>query len=71
MDLQNTVSIVTGGNGGLGRRISMALAKQGSQVSVVYSVSKTEAENLSAELRSSGFEADAFQCDVSSTISML
>ena len=68
MDLRGTVSIVTGGNGGLGQRICLALAKKGSQIAVVYAASKTSAENFSDELRSSGFEAKAFQCDVSSPI---
>ena len=66
MDLRDTVSIVTGGNGGLGQRICLALAEKGSQIAVVYATSKAGAEKFSDELRSSGFEAKAFQCDVSS-----
>ena len=66
MDLRDTVSIVTGGNGGLGQRICLGLAAKGSRIAVVYATSKSGAEKFSDELRSSGFEAKAFQCNVSS-----
>jgi len=36
MELQGTVAIVTGGNGGLGQRICHALAQAGSHIIVVY-----------------------------------
>jgi 3-oxoacyl-[acyl-carrier protein] reductase len=65
MELNGTVSIVTGGNGGLGQRICVALAAAGSKVAVVYAASREQAEAFAAELRAEGAEAEAFQCDVS------
>ena len=65
MELNGTVSIVTGGNGGLGQRICVALAEEGSKVAVVYAASREQAEAFAGELRADGAEAEAFQCDVS------
>jgi 3-oxoacyl-[acyl-carrier protein] reductase len=64
MQLKGTVAIVTGGNGGLGQRISHALARAGSDVAVVYAQSKDSARSVAAELRSTGVRAEAFACDV-------
>ncbi|MDA1348163.1 MAG: SDR family NAD(P)-dependent oxidoreductase [Chloroflexi bacterium] len=65
MELNGTVSIVTGGNGGLGQRICHALAAAGSKVAVVYAASREQGEQFAEQLRDSGTEAQAFQCDVS------
>ena len=64
MELQGAVSIVTGGNGGLGQRICHALAEAGSGVAVVYARSREEAEGVADRLRRTGARAQAFQCDV-------
>ena len=64
MDLQGTVSIVTGGNGGLGQRICKALAGAGSDVAVVYAQSRDDAEEVARGLHDTGVRAQAFQCDV-------
>jgi len=65
MELNGTVSVVTGGNGGLGQRICHALASAGSKVAVVYAASREQGEQFAEQLRDSGAEAQAFQCDVS------
>ena len=65
MNIAGAVSIVTGGNGGLGKRICNALSSAGSQIVVVYAQSREDAEIFAEELRKAGTEAIAFQCDVS------
>ena len=64
MDLKGAVAIVTGGNGGLGRRICHALAGAGCDVAVVYAQSRDEAQAVAGELRDMSVRAEAFQCDV-------
>ena len=64
MDLEGTVSIVTGGNGGLGQRICHALAKAGSHVAVVYTQSQDEAQGVASQLRDLGVQGEAMRCDV-------
>ena len=64
MDIAGAVSIVTGGNGGLGKRICRALSSSGSRIAVVYARSREDAEKFAEELRQAGNEAMAFQCDV-------
>ena len=64
MELRGAVSIVTGGNGGLGRRICHALAAAGSDVAVVCRQSREDAEGVAAELRELGVRAEVFLADV-------
>ena len=64
MELKDTVSIVTGGNGALGQRICHALAGAGSDVAVVYAQSRDQAQGVADELRGTGVRAEAMQCDV-------
>ena len=64
MELKGAVAIVTGGSGGLGRRICHALAGAGTDVAVVYNTSHDEAQVVAGELRDAGVRAEALQCDV-------
>ena len=66
MQLKGTVAVVTGGNGGLGRRICHALARAGSDIAVVYAQSRDSAESVAGELRNTGVRAEAMACDVTS-----
>ena len=63
MELRGAVSLVTGGNGGLGRRICHALATAGSDVAVVYRTSREDAEEVAAGLGSGGVRARAYAAD--------
>jgi len=64
MELQGTVAIVTGGNGGLGQRICHALAQAGSHIAVVYTQSQAQAQEVAGQLRQTGVQAEAMACDV-------
>jgi len=65
MDLNGTVALVTGGNGGLGQRICHALAKEGVHVAVIYAQSRDQAEGVARELTSRyQINAASFACDI-------
>lgn len=64
MELRGKVAVVTGGNGGLGQRICLALAKAGCDVAVVYANSRAPAEAVAREVRAMGVRSEALACDV-------
>ena len=66
MDLKGTVAIVTGGGTGIGRAVSLRLAKAGAKAVVVnYSRSKDDAQATAAELELLGADALVHQADIS------
>jgi len=65
MNLSTQVAIVTGATGGLGREISLALAREGAAVVVNYARSAGKAAELVGEIAALGAEALAVQADVS------
>jgi len=64
MELKGTAAIVTGGTGGLGRRICWRLAQEGVNVALVYLKSKEAAEAYADELSALGPRAVAVQADI-------
>src|ERR1700675_2348077 len=66
MELKGKVAIVTGGGTGIGRAVSLRLAKAGARGVVVnYSRSKDDAEATAKELENLGSEALAHKADIS------
>lgn len=63
-NLNDTVSVVIGGNGVLGSAMSMALAEAGSKVAIV-GRDMEKAERVCGEIRAIGGEAVALQADAS------
>lgn len=63
MSLQGKHAIVTGGSRGIGAGIAKELAKKGAKVLITYSASATKAEEVVADIKSTGGEAVAVQAD--------
>jgi 3-oxoacyl-[acyl-carrier protein] reductase len=61
---QGKVAIVTGGGTGIGRAVSITLAKSGVAVAVLYSRSQSEALETVSTIEALGGRAIALQCNV-------
>ena len=66
MELKGKTALVTGGGTGLGRAISLQLAREGVDLAINYSKSNEDAENTASDVRSLGVRAIVVQADVSS-----
>ncbi|HEY7527422.1 MAG TPA: 3-oxoacyl-[acyl-carrier-protein] reductase [Candidatus Limnocylindria bacterium] len=64
-DLTGKVALVTGGSRGLGRAIAVAFGRQGADVAVNYRGNQAAADEVVAEIRSAGRQAQAIQGDTS------
>lgn len=64
MDLKGAVAVVTGGTGGLGRRICRSLVLEGARVAVCYRQRRDEGEAVARDLQRLGGQAVPFQVDV-------
>ena len=69
MTLDEKVAVITGGGQGLGRAITLALARAGSKV-VVVDMNLGTAESVAAEVTQAGGEALAVQVDVADEASV-
>src|SRR5688500_8438566 len=62
--LLNKVAIVTGGDSGIGRAVSIALAKEGADVVIVYLKEKEDAEFTKQEVISYGRQCMTIAGDI-------
>jgi len=65
MSLQNKTAVVTGGSQGIGRAISLELAKNGANIAILYVGPPAPAEETVADLNALGVKAKSYVCDVS------
>lgn len=65
MDIKGKTALITGGAHRVGKAMTLALAKKGTNVIVNYNSSATAARETTAEARALGVGALAIQCDVS------
>lgn len=61
--LEGRIALVTGAGRGIGRSVAMALAGAGAEV-LLMARTREEVENAAAQIRASGGQAKAVQCDV-------
>jgi NAD(P)-dependent dehydrogenase (short-subunit alcohol dehydrogenase family) len=61
--MKNKIALVTGGSRGLGKDMSLNLAKKGIDVVFTYHSNKQEAEKVVAEIEALGQKAKTFQLD--------
>jgi len=67
MNTQNKIALITGGSRGLGKNMSIAIAKKGIDVVITYNTNTEAADKVVEEIRSLGQKATAFQLDTSNT----
>lgn len=63
MDLSNKTALVTGGSGGLGREICLALARAGANIAIAYKSGRDRADHIKAEIEGLGGSAACFELD--------
>ncbi|MHA1943986.1 MAG: SDR family NAD(P)-dependent oxidoreductase, partial [Candidatus Thorarchaeota archaeon] len=64
-DFKDKVAVVTGSSRSIGRSIALALARRGCAVTINYSKSRDQAEEVVSTIREMGGKAIAVKCDVS------
>jgi NAD(P)-dependent dehydrogenase (short-subunit alcohol dehydrogenase family) len=67
MTAKNKIALVTGGSRGLGKNMSLHLAKNGHDIIITYKSNQAEAEKVVAEIQALGQQAAAFQLDTADT----
>ncbi len=62
--LKGKIAVVTGGSRGIGKAITLQMARQGADVAVLYAGNRQAAEETCGEARALGVRVEAYQCDV-------
>lgn len=62
--LAGKTALVTGASRGIGRAITLSLAKEGADIALVYAGNVSAAEEVLEQARTLGVKAEAFRCDV-------
>ena len=65
MNFKGKVAVITGASSGIGKAIAELFGQQGVRIAAVAGRNKDAVDLLSEDIRSSGGEANSFQCDVS------
>jgi NAD(P)-dependent dehydrogenase (short-subunit alcohol dehydrogenase family) len=65
MNSKNKIALITGGSRGLGRNMTLAIAKKGIDVVFTYNSNKEAADKVIVEIEMTGQKAYAFQLDTS------
>jgi 3-oxoacyl-[acyl-carrier protein] reductase len=65
VELKNKTALITGGGTGLGRAVTLKLAKEGMNVAIIYSRSKDDAEKTARDAEAFGIKAITVKADVS------
>lgn len=63
MDLDGKMALATGGSGGLGRQICLALANAGASAAIAYNSGRERAEQFKSEIEGNGGHAACFELD--------
>ncbi|MFN8251172.1 MAG: SDR family oxidoreductase [Ferruginibacter sp.] len=67
MNTKTKIALVTGGSRGLGKNMSLALAKKGVDLVITYNSNKAAADEVVKEILSAGQKATAFKLDTGDT----
>ncbi len=70
MSFSNTCALVVGGSRGVGRAVTLALAKQGADIAFIYRASDAQAEEVSKSVRAEGRRALSIRADLADSLAV-
>lgn len=69
-NFRNGIAIVTGGSGGIGSAICMALASEGADILLTYNANREAAETVAAKMRAMGRKAEIAQLRIEDAVAV-